>query len=188
MSLFRPGLAAALVLTTSGAAAQSTVVPAAADPPPLAFFGFEAGLSLASIAVQVQSLGGQNLECRQARADHSVHECRATVFDPVGGRPVAVWLSAMDSLTGILTLSGEVTADQLEGWKTDLESQFGLVGARVQGPQWSMQWVRRGRMIRLTWRIEHGKRAASVSMVDGRVLDAWGTRWEQAHHPVRASD
>ena len=37
-----------------------------------------------------------------------------------------------------------------------------------------MQWVRQGRMLRLTWRIERGEKVASVSLVDGRVLDAWG--------------
>ena len=37
-----------------------------------------------------------------------------------------------------------------------------------------MQWVRRGRMLRLTWRTERGERTASVSLVDGRVLDGWG--------------
>ena len=37
-----------------------------------------------------------------------------------------------------------------------------------------MQWVRRGRMLRLTWRAEKGAKVASVSLVDGRVLDAWG--------------
>jgi hypothetical protein len=29
-------------------------------------------------------------------------------------------------------------------------------------------------MIRLTWRTERGELTASVSLVDGRVLDAWG--------------
>ena len=28
-------------------------------------------------------------------------------------------------------------------------------------------------MLRLTWRIERGEKTASVSLVDGRVLDAW---------------
>jgi hypothetical protein len=37
-----------------------------------------------------------------------------------------------------------------------------------------MQWVRRGRMLRLTWRAEKNSKTASVSLVDGRVLDAWG--------------
>jgi hypothetical protein len=29
-------------------------------------------------------------------------------------------------------------------------------------------------MLRLTWRIEKGEKTASVSLVDGSVLDAWG--------------
>jgi hypothetical protein len=29
-------------------------------------------------------------------------------------------------------------------------------------------------MLRLTWRTERGGRMASVSLVDGRVLDDWG--------------
>jgi hypothetical protein len=36
-----------------------------------------------------------------------------------------------------------------------------------------MQWVRQGRMLRLTWRIEGREKTASVSLVDGRVLDQW---------------
>ena len=53
-------------------------------------------------------------------------------------------------------------------------AQYGQVGARAQGTQWMMQWVRRGRMLRLTWRQERGDKVASVSLVDGRVLDGWG--------------
>jgi hypothetical protein len=34
--------------------------------------------------------------------------------------------------------------------------------------------VRRGRMLRLTWRLERSGKVASVSLVDGRVLDDWG--------------
>jgi hypothetical protein len=37
-----------------------------------------------------------------------------------------------------------------------------------------MQWVRHNRMIRLTWRIDHTSKVASVALVDGAVLDAWG--------------
>jgi hypothetical protein len=37
-----------------------------------------------------------------------------------------------------------------------------------------MQWIRQGRMIRLTWRFQRGEKVASVALVDGRVLDAWG--------------
>jgi hypothetical protein len=46
----------------------------------------------------------------------------------------------------------------------------------MQGTQRMMQWVRRGRMLRLTWRAEGTGMTASVSLVDGRVLDQWGRR------------
>ena len=74
----------------------------------------------------------------------------------------------------VLTLSGPVNAAQLTDWKDTLENRFGSVGARVQGTQWMMQWVRQGRMLRLTWRIEKSQKLASVSLVDGRLLDDWG--------------
>jgi len=39
-----------------------------------------------------------------------------------------------------------------------------------------MQWVRRGTMIRLTWRAQQGAKATSVALIDGNVLDAWTAR------------
>jgi len=173
------GLLAAAV---AGAPAQSP------PPPPLSFLGFEAGARLDSVRLQVRALGGRNLRCDQARRDRTVRECRATVFDPVSGQPIALWLSAMDSAAGVLTLSAPVTGEQLDNWRTELESSFGSVGARVEGPQWMMQWVRRGRMIRLTWRIDKGAKVASVSLIDGGVLDGWGRRRNADLLPVTAPD
>jgi hypothetical protein len=147
--------------------------------PPLSFLGFEAGARLDAVTLQVQALGGTGLRCDHSRRDRSVSECRATLFDPVWSRPVALWLSAMDSASGILTLSGPVTGEQLDGWKTELESAFGGVGAWVQGPQWMLQWVRQGRMMRLTWRVDNNAKVASVSLVDGWILDDWGRRRDQ---------
>lgn len=152
--------------------------------PPLSFLGFEAGARLDVVSQQVQALGGTGLRCERSRRDRSVSECRATLFDPVWSRPVALWLSAMDSASGVLTLSGPVTGEQLDGWKTELESAFGGVGARVQGPQWMLQWVRQGRMMRLTWRVDNNAKVASVSLVDGWVLDDWGRRRDQPNAPT----
>jgi hypothetical protein len=39
-----------------------------------------------------------------------------------------------------------------------------------------MQWVRKGTMIRLTWRAQQGAKATSVALIDGNVLDAWTAR------------
>jgi hypothetical protein len=166
------GTALCLLAGTSGTlAAQSASHDAAA---PLEFHGFRAGAHLADIAAQVQRLDGTSLKCLRARLDRRISECRATLTDPEFGGPVEVWLSAVDSVASVVTLSGEVAPDQLDQWRSGLESRYGRVGARVQGSQWAMQWVRRNRMIRLTWRINHASKVASVALVDGAVLDAWG--------------
>jgi hypothetical protein len=146
--------------------------------PPLSFLGFEAGASLTAVGQQVAVLGGRALRCKRATRDRSVIECRGSVVDPGSRRIVDLWLSAMDSAAGILTLSSPLSGVELDGWRGRLEAAFGTVDANVQGPQWMLQWVRSGRMLRLTWRIERGEKVASVSLVDGRVLDGWGRRRE----------
>lgn len=147
----------------------------AADTSALHFFGFRAGARLDELQDRLRHLGGGRLRCDRAKLDPRVSECRAVLNDPGGsGGPVSLWVSAVDSIAGVITLSGAVAADQLDRWRHGLESRYGQVGAQVQGTQWMMQWVRRGRMLRLTWRTERGEKVASVSLVDGRVLDAWG--------------
>lgn len=85
-----------------------------------------------------------------------------------------VWVSAMDSAAGVITLSAALDSSALGAWRRDLERRYGQVAVRTQGGQSMLQWVRRRRMLRLTWRSERGELTASVSLVDGRVLDAWG--------------
>ena len=143
-------------------------------PPPLEFLGFAAGATLVEVARQAAHLGARQLEGDRARRDRSVLECRATLVDSISGRPLSLWLSAIDSASAIMTLSGPVAADQLQNWKLDLEDRYGVVDARVQGPQWMLQWVRHGRTLRLTWREEQGQKVASVSLTDGWILTRWG--------------
>lgn len=161
------GLAVSLFLASPGTAAR-------APDPPLEFFGFRAGASLAELDTQLRELGASPLRCKRAKVDRRVRECRAVLSDPDFGTPVDLWLSAIDSAAGILTLSGSVAGGQLDRWRRHLEASYGQVDAKVQGTQWMMQWVRHGRMLRLTWRVDRGERIASVSLVDGIVLDAWG--------------
>jgi hypothetical protein len=98
------------------------------------------------------------------------------VKDSALGGVVEVWASAIDSVAGVVTLSAGVDEGRLDTWRRAIESRYGRVKVQTQGSQRMMQWVRRGRMLRLTWRTDRGKRTASVSLVDGRVLDQWGTR------------
>jgi hypothetical protein len=164
------GVAACLAALGSSLLAQSPVREAST----LEFRGFRPGDRLSTIAARIEELDGSKLHCNRAKVDRRITECRATLTDPDFGGPVEVWLSAIDSVAGVITLSGDVAADQLDQWRSTLESHYGRVGARVQGPQWMMQWVRQDRMIRLTWRIDRTSKVASVALVDGAVLDAWG--------------
>lgn len=143
-------------------------------PSPLQFLGFEAGARLDSVDRRLRVLSSRGLRCDRSRRDPRVQECRASLKDPATTQPLDLWLSAIDSQAGILTVSGPVSGVDIDRWKRTLETQFGVVDARVQGGQWMLQWVRQGRMLRLTWKIDQGDKVASVSLVDGFILDGWG--------------
>jgi hypothetical protein len=158
-------------LPFAGAAHSSSAAP---DTSALQFYGFRAGAHIAEMNALLRRLHGSPLACELARADRRVSECRGLLSAPQLGGKVKLWVSAVDSVASIITLSSNVETAQLERWRQDIERRYGRVNARVQGSQWMMQWVRRGRMLRLTWRIEGTKKVASVSLVDGGVLDNWG--------------
>jgi hypothetical protein len=148
--------------------------PEGPDTSGLQFLGFRAGAPLEELSLQLQSLGGSRLRCRRSRVDNRVSECRGLLPNKVQGGRIDVWISAIDSMAGVITLSGVVAPDRLDFWRRALLDHYGEVGAKVQGSQSMLQWVRRGRMLRLTWRLEAGGKIASVSLVDGHVLDDWG--------------
>lgn len=169
-----PVRAAALItclLALRGSAQAST---APSDTTTLQFYGFRAGARLTEMNALLHRLDGSRLTCERARVDRRVSECRALLSAPKLGGKVRLWVSAVDSIASVITLSANVETAQLDRWRREIESRYGRVGAHAQGSQWMMQWVRRGRMLRLTWRIERGQKIASVSLVDGRVLDDWG--------------
>lgn len=166
-------LAAAALAVPCIAAAAAPQRPAPADTTALEFGGFRAGARLDEIDGLVRRRDGK-LRCDRARADRRVTECRGGFLDTESGEAVTLWISAIDSVAGIITLRAATPGDRLDRWRDGIVARYGKVGARAQGTQWMMQWVRRGRMLRLTWREERAGRVASVSLVDGRVLDGWG--------------
>jgi len=165
---------------------SATAVQASGDTTALEFLGFRAGARLEELNLRLRHSSG-SLRCRQSRADRRVSECRGALAKGKGEPRVDVWVSAIDSLAGVMTLSGKVDSAQLGNWQDTLQSRYGKVVTRVQGTQRMLQWVRRGRMIRLTWRVEGGTQVASVSLVDGRVLDNWGrsSRIGQPQQPAQ---
>jgi len=169
-----PALALALLAPAASASASAGLT--AQDTSALQFHGFRAGARLDELDDLIRRLDGGRLRCDRAKRDRRVSECRSTVRDSAMGGVVKVWVSAIDSVAGVITLSAGVDAETLDRWRRRIEARYGRVGAKAQGAQWMMQWVRRGRMLRLTWRTDRGKRTASVSLVDGRVLDEWGRK------------
>lgn len=169
-TLVRALALAVLLAPPSGAHASS----AATDTTALQFHGFRAGARLDEIEGVLRAAAGGGLRCDRAKADRRVLECRGVAqFADLGG-PVDLWISAVDSVASVITLSADGSGGHLDQWRSSIERRYGNVGAKVQGPQWMMQWVRQGRMLRLTWRTDRDQRPVSVSLVDGRVLDAWG--------------
>jgi len=162
----------ALVCLTRPAPSQVAVP----DTTPLTFIEIPAGTSLASLASRVRALGGNPPRCVRSTRDRAVSECRGSFRQPGSAAPVELWLSAIDSLAGIITFKHTGSSERLNQWRNDLEHRYGIVPTQVQGSQRMKQWVRRGRMIRLTWRRETEGTSVSVSLVDGRVLDGWGAK------------
>ena len=180
MRLLLPVLSA-LSLAAAPLAAQA-VQPAAFD-----VYGFRPGAPLREVASAVRELDGGGLRCDRSKLDARVDECRATLSLADVTGPVELWMSAIDSTTGVLTLAGNLAPDEFDRLRTRLERRFGQVNATVQGPQWMMQWVRSGRMMRLTWRAQQGVKATSLSLVDGKVLDAWAAPRRGAAVPAKAA-
>ena len=161
-------LAIALLLVPTIAFASTSQ-----DTSALQFGGFRAGARLVELDAVLRRKSGGRLHCDRAKGDSRVSECRGALRDSTAGL-VRIWISAIDSVAGVITLSSALDSTALRHWRGDLERRYGRVAAKRQGSQTMLQWVRRGRMIRLTWRVERGELSASVSLVDGRVLDAWG--------------
>jgi len=172
LTSLRASLIAGLLLLPSGDHIRAAQ--AVGDTTGLQFLGFRPGARLEDLNRQLRKVGGGPLRCRRARADRRVSDCRGTVESPDLRPPIEVWISAIDSLAGVMTISGQVDSIQLETWRSTLQDRYGRVELRTQGKQSMLQWVRHGRMIRLTWRWERREQVASVSLVDGRVLDSWG--------------
>lgn len=170
-------IAGLVTIWTTAALAQSS-----GRPGPLGFAGFETGQSLATVAENTGSLDGL-LACKVSRIDPSLRECRATLRDSAG-KSLALWLSAADSNASITTIEARLSTAELLRWQGGLLARYGRARERSRGAQHSLQWIRGNTMMRLTWRPEGAGVAASVSLIDGGRLDAWGRRLE-ARLPVR---
>ena len=150
----RPGpyLTVLVALAALSPATLASQTPEWTRRPSLRFLTLKAGEPLAVTNERIADLYGTPLRCTSSRMDARVADCRARFPEPVTGREVDVWLSSIDSLVAILTVSGAVTPVQLQAWRSSLESAYRDAEASSQGTQVSMQWIRHRQMLRLTWR------------------------------------
>ena len=162
--------AAVCLLAGAGAALGQSP---AREPTPLEFRGFRPGDRLSDIAARVEQLEG--VGCAASRPRSTAESPSAVPPSPI---PISAarWRSGCRPSTALpaWSLCPAMSRRISSTSGARLEARYGRVGAKVQGPQWMMQWVRQDRMIRLTWRIDRTNKVASVALVDGSVLDAWG--------------
>ncbi len=152
------GLAAGLA---PGLAAQA---PAAA---PLSFQGIQPGMTRHAVESVVASQGG-TLQC-QATREPRLHACTARLT--VAGDLLIVTLSLVDSRIGIALVTARLPAERIARWHAELVSRYGERQPTRHPGQESFQWIQAGQMLRLTVRREAGGLTASVSLLDGALLD-----------------
>lgn len=73
----------------------------------------------------------------------------------------------------MVTVSASLPTSDFLRWRAELEGAYGAQPATMQGGQGMVQWVLGTQMLRLTWRPGSNRIEASVSLVDGPVLDGW---------------
>ncbi|MBM4187132.1 MAG: hypothetical protein FJ206_07450 [Gemmatimonadetes bacterium] len=116
-------------------------------------------------------LGGR-LSCRASSVDRRFAECGATLTAAPDGRRWELLASMVDGTGAVLLLKTSVEAPDVAAMRAQLTTDLGRPNYRKQGEQQSFEWIRSGRMLRLTSRPERGKTVVSVSLVEGSVLDA----------------
>lgn len=154
------GVAGLAAVLASGLLAQS-------PEPPLAFLGLEPGMHRATIDSVVAGHGGA-LRCRPTR-EPRITACSGQFSR--SGATLTTTISLVDGRIGIALISTRLPAGRIADWHAELVGRYGAAAPSRRPGQESFQWIRAGRMLRLTVRREPGGLTASVSLLDGALLD-----------------
>lgn len=146
------------------------------DTLPLDFLGFRAGVTLTALNDLATQNGKGTLSCQRSDQDSRLGECRGGLPELDAGRSVDLWASIIDGRTAITTLESQLSEARFARWRALLEGRYGPAAERHQGPMTVLQWVRRGQMLRLSWRSKGRDVEASVSLIDGALLDGWANQ------------
>ena len=82
----------------------------------------------------VRRFDGGRLRCDRAKRRPAGHRVpRRGQAMPSSAAAVNLWVSAIDSSAGVITLSAPVDADQLDRWRRTIEARYGRVDAHGAG-------------------------------------------------------
>jgi hypothetical protein len=154
--------------------------PAPPDTAALSFLGFTAGQPVSELQGHARDAGRGEISCLPSASDLHLSECRGGMPELDSGRSVDLWAAMIDDRAAILTLSGRLTEARLARWRDLLEGRYGAAVEQHHGPMWMLQWVRRGRMLRLSWRAKGREFEVSASLTDGPLLDGWANQGKRA--------
>lgn len=154
----------ALLLAAGAVPARAQSAPAA-----LEFLGLRPGMPQAAFADAVDALGG-TVRC-QPTSEPRMQSCSGRIPDP-DSEALRLTASLVDGHVGVAMVAAPLAAERIGDWHDQLTRRYGDAPPRRSPGQESFQWIRDRRMIRLTVRRETGGLVASVSLVDGRLLDS----------------
>jgi hypothetical protein len=133
--------------------------------------GLAPGLPHGELQNQVAKLGGK-LSCKPSTVDRRFTECTASLSQAPDGRRWELRASLVDGGSAVTLLKTTASAKAVEALRAELIDTYGRPNYRQQGSQTSYEWIRAGRMMRLTSRPQRDLVEVSVSLVDGPALDA----------------
>lgn len=150
------------------AAVLASSLPAQSPELALSFLGLEPGMHHPAADSAMARHGG-TLQCQPTR-EPRITACRGRLR--VSGEVLSTSISLVDDRVAIALISARLPAARIADWHAELVDRYGEAPASRRAGQESFQWIRSGRMLRLTVRREQGGLTASVSLLDGRLLDS----------------
>lgn len=152
--------------------AATVVFPTVLAGQTLSFLGIAPGAPRVTAEVWLRRHHGE-WSCARSTVDSRFSECRGRIA-PEQTPALTITASLIGDSVGVLLLSGPVPETQLLRWRADLEAAFGPARTTAERDPTTWQWIRNRRMLRIAWRPGASGPTASVSLVDGRLLDGLG--------------
>ncbi|MCL4866461.1 MAG: hypothetical protein KJZ47_11235 [Gemmatimonadales bacterium] len=149
-------------------AGGTSPLPAQAPGATLGFQGLRPAMSRTAIDSVLAGHRAQ-LRCQPTR-EPRLQACSAEATF-AGGDRTTVTVHLVDNRVGIALIAARLPAERIADWHDELTRAYGDAPPERRPGQESFQWIRNGQMLRLTVRREAGGLVASVSLIDGPLLD-----------------